>query len=55
MAAATHRDEEMVRTGENHGVDDVHNACASDNEARLLIDHTIPALAGIVIASIPMG
>jgi hypothetical protein len=49
VTAATHRHQKIVRAREIHGVDDVGDPATANDQGRLLIDHSVPDLAGVVV------
>src|SRR5262249_53591191 len=52
MAAAAHRHQQLVGTGEVDRVDYIGGASAAGNECRPLVDIGIPDLAGLIVARI---
>src|SRR5437867_483802 len=53
MATPAHGHQQSIVTGEIHAVDDVGNPEAASNQCRPFVDHAIPDLAGLIIASVP--
>jgi len=53
VAPATHGHQQVVSTGEVHRVDDVRHARTPRKQRRFPVDHAIPDLAGVLIASLP--
>ena len=50
VAAAAHRDPEIVLSSEVDGVDHVRDAAALHDHGRPAVDHAVPDLAGVVVA-----
>lgn len=50
VAAAAHRHQKLVRTGEVDAIDDIGNPMTACDQCGPAVDHAVPDLAGIVVA-----
>jgi len=52
VATTSHRDQKFVLLGEIDGIDDVGNATTARDQRRSPINHAVPDLPGVIVASL---